>query len=535
MSDFWISATTDLVTACAYGALAMTVFNIVKRTKFRFRSILYWFAAFILCRALGHLVEIYMLWNSLPKLWFLIKGVVAAMSVAAAIWIYRIRHEIVLIAKIDEIAEGRRQELEALTTELEKRVDERTADLNTAWAELDEAKCRAEAASAAKTQFLANMSHEIRTPLAAISGFSELLMGPHLSETEKIRALSTIQRNSAHLANLVNEILDLSKIEVGALEVERLNFETREVLDYVLSVVSFRAIEKGIALKVLVDSDVPSIISTDPTRLRQILVNVVGNAVKFTKSGMVEVSVFSSLIQNSRDRMIHFQVRDTGEGISEANRNRLFKPFSQCDSSTSRRFGGSGLGLVLSRSLAQALGGSLLLIKSESGVGSVFEVTINGGAVDPSVPVTGIRERSQTPVTEESNLEALRILIVDDAPDNRDLICALLRPTGAMLECAEDGVQGISMAMASDFDLVLMDVQMPVLDGHAATRELRSKGFRKPIIALTAHAMKEDRIAALMAGFDDYLTKPIQRTALIRVLAHYSNRLDIDAPPALPN
>ena len=262
------------------------------------------------------------------------------------------------------------------------------------------------------------MSHEIRTPLSAISGFSELLMGSDLTPFERIEAIKTVHRNSAHLSNLVTEILDLSKIEAGELKLENVSFEPGEILEYVTSVLNFKAIEKNLYVKVSIGPEVPRFIRTDPTRLRQVLINIVGNAVKFTERGSVEVNVSASLSEatpgNSR---VHFRVRDTGIGIPKDKRELLFDPFSQSDNSMTRKFGGTGLGLALSKKLARALGGDVTLVESSVGAGSEFLVTVDAGpAGNQTRPATNGTLERRKKILDATNcsFDGVRILAVDD-------------------------------------------------------------------------------------------------------------------------
>ncbi|HEX4924777.1 MAG TPA: MASE1 domain-containing protein [Bdellovibrionales bacterium] len=368
----------------------------------------------------------------------------------------------------------------------------------------------AESANAAKTAFLANMSHEIRTPLGAVLGFSELLTMPGLSESERINNVEVIKRNGQHLSTIINDILDLSKVEAGKLETERIVVPTREIVADIASVLRLDANDKGLDLKVQLENDVPAHIQTDPYRLRQILINVVGNAIKFTARGLVNVRVFR------HDGKLAFEVTDTGKGMTPEQSRKLFVPFSQADASTTRKFGGTGLGLALSKKLASLLGGDVLLAATKSGDGSKFLITIDAGDVKPG----DVAPRVPSPVSEpQIKLENLSLLVVDDSLDNQVLVSRFLRMAGAKVDTASNGIEAVKKASLSRFDVILMDLQMPEMDGYEATKTLRRSGYRRKIIALTAHAMKEERRKCLESGFDEHITKPIDRNALLSMIA----------------
>ncbi len=517
---------SDFLAGIAYVAVAFNVFVILQKTKIRFGSMLTLFTTFLAVRGLVYFAEVYTDANSAPAMNATLKFAVAVGVSGVALWLFKLQPEIIALSNIDDLLKLRTAELEKLTAELESRVEERTRELMFT-------KMQANSATEAKSQFLTNMSHEIRTPLSAISGFSELLLGRDLTALERIDAVKTVHRNSVHLSNLVTEILDLSKIEAGELNLEIVSFEPGEILEYVMSVLNFKAIEKNLYIKVSIDPDVPRFIRTDPTRLRQVLTNIVGNAVKFTEQGSVDVNVSASQSEvtpgNSR---IHFRVRDTGIGISPDKRESLFDPFSQSDNSMTRKFGGTGLGLALSKKLARALGGDVTLVESSEGAGSEFLITIDGGPACDNSRLSTSEPFERSKKTLDAGIcsfHGIRILAVDDSPDNRDLIRAILKPSGATVSVAADGLEAVDLAMAEEFDIVLMDVQMPRLDGHAATRRLRERGYRKPIIALTAHALREDRNRAFAAGFDDHLTKPIQRSSLFDVIGQHVKKVETTA------
>jgi signal transduction histidine kinase/CheY-like chemotaxis protein len=392
--------------------------------------------------------------------------------------------------------------------------------------ELKQAKEAAEVANATKSAFLANMSHEIRTPLGAVIGFSELLMRDELSASEKLNSVEVIKRNGRLLSNIINDILDLSKVEAGKLEVERVPVPFAEIMKEIGSILNLEAVEKGIELTVTSDGVIPNEIVTDPLRLRQILFNIVGNAIKFTPRGTVNVKL-QLLPSAVKPKFLAFVVKDTGEGIDPAHVGRLFKPFTQADPSTTRKFGGTGLGLVLSKKLAQALGGDIVLTESMRGQGSTFTITIDPG-ISEQVLFHSSADLEASNVTWmpkkklAADLKLLRVLVVDDSSDNQALLKRILRIAGATVETANNGKEGVEKALQGDFSLVLMDLQMPVMDGYEATKMLRDQGYTKPIIALTAHAMKEERQRSLRSGFDDHITKPIDQELLIRTLSEYT-------------
>lgn len=385
---------------------------------------------------------------------------------------------------------------------------------------LKEAQRTAELANEAKTHFLANMSHEIRTPLNAIMGFTELLTDPAHSMEEKMKSVGVVRRNCHQLLKIVNEILDISKVEAGELETEKVETQIAELLSEVKALLRVQASKKGIELKFEPANGVPARVLTDSTRLRQILLNIVGNALKFTNDGSVTVSSKFSSGLNGRSQM-YFTVTDTGVGIDPQNVLKIFQPFSQADTSTTRLFGGTGLGLALARRLARALGGDVELLGSEPNKGSTFLISIEVEVLDQAGWAEHDRHAEESlPVNlpDANALKGKRILLVEDAEDNQFLIQQFLSRTGAIVEIANNGNEGVDKALKNDYEVVLMDIQMPFKDGYQATSELRSKNFKKPIIALTAHALVEEREKCLQAGCTSHLTKPINRQQLIESL-----------------
>lgn len=389
--------------------------------------------------------------------------------------------------------------------------------------QLKSAKFHADSANAAKSAFLANMSHEIRTPLGAILGFSELILNPEMSTADRIESVDVIKRNGELLSNIINDILDLSKVEAGKLEIEKVDVSLDEVMSEIKSLLSLRASDKGIKLVVTSEGTLPQTIRTDPLRLRQILLNVVGNAVKFTQQGMVEVKI--RLVPGKDNRStLAFVVIDTGVGISPDQLDKLFTPFSQADASTTRQYGGTGLGLVLSKKLANSLGGDVRLLESAPGKGSTFEITLDPGHVERVLfdNFTPHLSAKNSKVDDAVRLDKLKILLVDDCLDNQVLVCHYLRRAGATVDTASNGREGVGKALKDDYELVLMDIQMPIMDGYEAMRELKNKKYEKPVIALTAHAMTEERRRCLDFGFADHVSKPINRQLLLQIISRFS-------------
>ncbi len=391
------------------------------------------------------------------------------------------------------------------------------------------------AASRAKSAFLANMSHEIRTPMNAILGFTDLLRRNADRGDEETRNdfLNTIHVSGQHLLGLINDILDLSKIEAGKMEIEILRESPHQVIAEAVSVLRVRAHEKGLNLDYNWVGKIPASIATDPSRLRQLLINLIGNAIKFTEAGGVRVT--AELLMDRQPTALRIDVIDTGIGIPHDKVDKIFEPFAQADSSVTRRFGGTGLGLSISRRIARALGGDLE-VTSEPGCGSVFSITIATGDLKDadllsSAPVADVFECcDEVTASELPGLRPAKILLVEDGETNRKLIKLMLSRYGVEVIEACDGQVGVNLALRHDFEVILMDMQMPVKDGYTAAGELRSLGMQRPIIALTAHAMKQDEQRCRDSGCSDYLTKPIDEERLVRKLAEYIGSDESSAP-----
>ncbi|HSV16451.1 MAG TPA: ATP-binding protein, partial [Tepidisphaeraceae bacterium] len=375
---------------------------------------------------------------------------------------------------------------------------------------------------AAKTNFLANMSHEIRTPMTAILGYADLMLAPQQTMSDRVNCLHVIRRNAKHLMELINDILDVSKIEADKMTVESIECDVARVIVDVSSMLRPKAMAKRLSLAVHFAGEIPRMIRTDPLRLKQILMNLVGNAIKFTENGEINVTI--SAQRSDHGGVLRVDIKDTGIGMSSAQMQRLFKPFQQADNSMSRKYGGTGLGLVISKRLAKLMGGDVT-VTSTPGHGSMFTVTVDTGSLDGVEWASGLTESMLQPVTaaeaaDEINLRG-RILLAEDGYDNQQLISLHLTNAGADVVIAENGKIAVEKVRTEQFDVVLMDMQMPELDGYGATSELRRRGFMLPIIALTAHAMTGDRTRCLDAGCTDYLTKPVDAELLLKTVQSY--------------
>ncbi len=400
---------------------------------------------------------------------------------------------------------------------------------------LNVAKENAESSSRSKSEFLANMSHEIRTPMTAILGFADLLDSDEQYANDTAlasNAVQTIRSNANHLLTIINDILDMSKIEAGKMTVEQIDTSPVKIAREVISLLQTQATGKGISIQLEFDSLIPGVIKTDPTRLRQILLNLVGNAVKFTEVGTVKLIV-KYIAETSQ---IQFSVVDTGIGMSAEQCEVIskFGSFSQADGSTTRKFGGTGLGLRISNSFAEMLGGCIR-VSSQPGEGSTFMVTvatgnlIHGELIDANKTYLPIESKAREKTSMESvaanpqPLLGIKILLAEDGPDNQRLISFHLKKAGAEVTIAENGLVAVEQIAVHQerFHLVFMDMQMPEMDGYEATRRLRDLGYIQPIIALTAHAMESDRKKCIEAGCDNYASKPINRDNLLELAKRY--------------
>lgn len=438
--------------------------------------------------------------ESLSRLWrglLIVLGVCLALISAVLIWNRALRSRV-----------------SSRTRELEAQIKIRE--------EVDIARAAAIAANEAKSEFLANVSHEIRNPMAAILGFSELLLDPSEGDERKQDAALTIRSNGEHLLALLNNVLDLSKLESGRVDVECIETPLLPLLVGLGNLISLPAAAKGLELEFEAHSALPAVIRSDPTKLRQILVNLLGNAIKFTSSGKIQL--LCRFLRGQTNRL-SFDVVDQGIGMTEEQQKKVFEAFAQADASTTRRFGGSGLGLAISRRLARLLGGDIF-VEGRLDEGCCFSVSVQvelpeeldwlpPGRIDLSQ--AGDTEREDG-ARSGKQLDGLSILYAEDGPDNQRLVSHILGRAGGEVTLVDNGELAVRAIAAASFDVILMDMQMPVMDGYSAARDIRASGCETPIIALTAQAMSSDRARCIAAGCDEYLSKPIKNRLLVEAV-----------------
>lgn len=384
----------------------------------------------------------------------------------------------------------------------------------------------AEAATVAKSLFLANMSHEIRTPLAAVMGFSDLIARGEVPEEEIDECAESIRRNGNLLLRLIDDILDLSKIESHHLEMELQTYSLKEIFSDIESTLSFKAAEKAIDLRIVEPEFNKLGHVFDPTRMKQILLNIIGNAIKFASRGEVSVEVAIESVSTTHDR-ISVIVKNQGIAITREQAQRLFQPFGQAEASVKRMFGGSGLGLVISRQLARAMGGDVVLLHSDE-VSTEFEITAvleksKKIEMDPLAVRKSIFEGDRV----TANFEGKRILAVDDARDNLVLVEMFLRGTACVLTFATNGAEALELCQTKEFDMILMDIQMPVMDGLEATESIRKLGNICPILALTAYTTRAEYERCIRAGCNDALIKPISKNILVKSIQTHFNQANV--------
>ena len=491
--------------------------------------------------------------SSRIRMFGLLAAVLASATVAALTWVLatRVTRPVLDIANAAvslaegrwdvPVAEGRRDEIGTLASAfnrmaanlqkdyrtIEDRVAQQTQQLRTSNAELSAARETAYAHSRAKDEFLANMSHELRTPLTTIIGYADVLTtDPDLPAGKRQAHVTVVQRSARHLLSIINEVLDLASIEAGKLTIRIGEVDVARTLDEVVSELHPRAAEKGLSLSVTYEGPVPRHIQSDPMRLRQILINLVGNAIKFTESGSVRLRVClqpqSTANPDGRAPQtprLEFEVIDTGIGMTAEQIDGLFRRFGQVDTSPSRRYEGTGLGLAISQRLARMLGGDIT-VTSVPGQGSTFRVTVDPGPLSGAKMMTDPAAEAIVTPANPADLTGLRLLLAEDVPANQLMFTMILQRLGATVTAVGDGRAAIDAFHAAadadePFDLVLMDMQMPGVDGYQATAQLRAAGVQTPIIALTAHARDSDRTACLAIGCSDFLSKPLDPAKLV--------------------
>lgn len=420
-----------------------------------------------------------------------------------------------MVGTTQDITERKRIEsqLDDARLDLEKRVEERTMQLEQSLEREKAAKKIAENANQAKMQFLANMSHEIRTPMNSILGFSELIASEKGSLKENQDYIDRIRNNGKQLLHLIDDILDLSKFEAGLIPIDKKPTDIKAILDEAVRSFTPALKSKGLALVLKDDGPLPRGM-TDGHRISQVLINLLSNAVKFTSQGKITVTTSTSPNPDGSGFKLKIDIEDTGVGILAAHQRNLFQPFSQGDSSVARKFGGSGLGLALSKRIAETLGGSLKLITSLPGQGSHFQFEIPVDLVAEKVGPGEVSEVAKADIG--LALRGKTILLVEDSPDNALLITHYLKGDGVTVDIVTDGLQAVQNYAKKDYDCILMDIQMPGMDGLEATRQIRALGYKKPIIALTAHALPAEAAKSFAAGCNLHLTKPISKPQLIQ-------------------
>ena len=515
----WLHVIADALIAFSYFSIPLALWHFSKkRPDMPFNKVLLLFATFITLCGLTHIVGIIVLWHPYYGLEGLLMLVTGLVSMATAVFVWRMMPAALHLPSPSRL-EAINKELSASYEEIEQKVRDRTQELEATTREMIEARLKADKASEAKSEFLANMSHEIRTPMNAIIGISDIFVTNNELSPKQEELMKTLQLSANSLLSLINDLLDISKIESQNVELERVPLSITDVVNDAVNIMGLKASEKG--LNFTCESHCEDIhlrkFIGDPNRLRQIVINLSNNAIKFTENGSVIIRLNCEKTKNPEIENIIIEVQDTGIGIPEDKLDIIFEKFIQADSSINRRYGGSGLGLAITKQLVEAMGG-LLTVKSKINTGSTFKLFLPMLlSNDQSIAKY---EKIESP-EKVSNAQAGTILLVEDYAANILVTTTLLDEFGYAWDTAKNGIEAIKKFKENKYSLILMDVEMPELNGLDATRAIRKHEqdhhlTKTPIMAMTAHAQPGDREKCILAGMDDYISKPFKRDDLKR-------------------
>lgn len=526
---------SDVLIAVSYFSIPIALIYLAnQRPDLMYRWVIYLFGAFIIACGITHITGIWTMWVPDYSIEGLFKVVTAIISVITAVSLWPLMPKLLALpstklledkneALHKEISERKiaESELQELNELLETRVTERTQSLTQLNKELEIERAKAEQANVSKSQFLATMSHEIRTPMNGVMGATDILKRTNLTP-EQAEFVDVIKESGGSLLALLNDILDLSKIEAGRMRLEEIDISIKELFGAITSLWSNPAQKKGLSLSVRNNLPDNYWIKCDQNRLRQILNNLISNAIKFTEIGEITIELSEMSRQDGTAELL-FAVSDSGIGVSEDQKTILFQPFSQADGSTTRKYGGTGLGLSICNNLVDLMGGEMG-VESTPGAGSRFWFSVMVEAIDPPGLPARPADNHLDEIQITQGARKTRILVADDNEINRRVVCWILDLLDCQVDTAENGVEAVAAAERADYDLILMDIQMPEMDGIQATRKIRAlseKTKHVPVIALTANAMHGDRENYLKAGMTDYIAKPIGQRELLSTVSRH--------------